>query len=626
MEQHGHHIDDQRLDEEDGAALDQVDGLMELVTELAGPEPGQPAMGPAEVAGIVDEVLEGWYADAHPRLFGRLEKLKVLEREVPILRGQLETVRVEDPAHAKELAGLREQLKETWKDLNTARAENATLKKQLKPSSTSGGAESQKNMDRMKRAMDKANALHELAQEEIATLKQQLAQGGGGAVMEFEARIAELTEQLRDARAEVEHLKDEVTTLENEKASLYEEAQHVQAVERRVEELEAEKESLSHELDAVQDEHAAVQEELVEALREVEELSSHQSDPRVRAVPRVAGNGGDLTLVQSQEVQEELEGDAILMGRIRELEAVNRSLQSQLDRERRHSAGSGGSEGSRGATRPESMGRDDERYGVMARRIADLEEAAQIALTTNELLMRERAEEVRELNDLRAETRAMRYATLENPPASRRPVGQETELAELAELRKRNRELRLYISRNTKNKTTSQELQAQLLSAQEDLITAEAAVATQKAAIVTAEEERRAGLKLPDFAPDLSLEERLALNDQIAARNKELNAAILRMNVELEEIAKRVPVLKSKVTRLRKQVVARRAEEDLLGPEEEQAEELREELQAEEELREEEEELQTEQGAAAEYLLEEEAAKRTKTIQARLLGAKVLVF
>jgi chromosome segregation ATPase len=425
-------------------------------------------------------------------------------------------------------------------------------------------------------------------------------------VLSYEATIRELknaprtistSARVQELEGMVESMEQEIAQLEADKAALEVELDKARLVEDRLTgramSLEREKESISEQLEEVEEQRDVLKEEMeeresqsesnVEELREEVERLKRQLDDQ-----EVEGGDGYEDLVQDVE-------------RLRERNAeLERKLEGRLSFER--------SEGSEGATRGDSG-----RMANMARRLQEVEESARTLYETNQRLIRQRQEEADRLADLESENKALRYATPNLPanvpglveenrryreqiqelmrerqtvPSTSSTGMSEDERTELESLRERTYQLELELLRTKKTSKSDSELEAELAAAEQELTKAEKEIARREAVIEAAEAARKAALDTRAQTAGMSLDQKFDFNRAEAIRNKKVHEEIENMVVELLGLQQKLAPLKGKVTKLRNQLALRRKE----------------------------------------FELQEEANKRTKRTEARImLGARAMV-
>jgi myosin protein heavy chain len=425
----------------------------------------------------------------------------------------------------------------------------------------------------------------------VLTLKEG-ASSSSPRVKELEAAVAKLDAERSESQSMMASMEEEIRELEAAKASLEGELDEARRVAARVAEVEEEKEGISAELEEAKEALDYAAEDMQEAAAQRESESEANASELREEIERLQRR------LEDEEQKEQEGADEILAEENARLREQTRALEQELARQRlSHRGGSEGSEGSAGSTRA-----NIDRTLTLQERVLKLEQAASTMHKTNERLLRERQDEQERLSDLEAENRALRFARpnvpdnlvgiLEenkryreqlaelqqavrrgsnsgssSPPAAvSRSSPQhgdrlsEEERAELEELRERNHELQLEIVRNKKTKMTDEELQRQLQAAEDALRVAQEAIIAKMATIETAETSRRAALNMSNRPADMTLEEKHAYNDAAAARNIAAGRAIEEMRIALAEMEGRVPSLKGKVTRLRKQAEIRKQE------------------------------------------------------------------
>jgi hypothetical protein len=162
----------------------------------------------------------------------------------------------------------------------------------------------------------------------------------------------------------------------------------------------------------------------------------------------------------------------------------------------------------------------------------------------------------------------------------------EDERTELESLRERTYQLELELLRTKKTSKSDSELEAELAAAEQELTKAEKEIARREAVIEAAEAARKAALDTRAQTAGMSLDQKFDFNRAEAIRNKKVHEEIENMVVELLGLQQKLAPLKGKVTKLRNQLALRRKE----------------------------------------FELQEEANKRTKRTEARImLGARAMV-
>lgn len=426
-------------------------------------------------------------------------------------------------------------------------------------------------------------------------LKEQKAKTAAGTSSKFGS-----ADRIRELESVVESMEQEIAQLEADKASLEVQLDEARKVEDRLVDLEAEKQSLSAQVEEVEEER--------DVLKDVLEESKSESEGHVDDLKMEIARLQNLLDDKQVGSQDEDEG----------LAEENKALKNLVGELERRLQGAGrqslSDEGSEGATRGDSG-----RMANMARRLQEVENSARTLYETNQRLIRQRQEEADRLADLESENRALRYATPNLPtnvpglveenrryreqiqelmrerqtttgstsPAAVPSTGMsEDERTELESLRQRNYDLQLELLRVKKTSKPDDELQREYEAIEKEVTKAEDELEKKIAEIERQVAARKAGMDTRAQTAGMTRDEHLEFNRAEARRNYDLDAVTEELRIQIVDDKERLRGLRSKATKLRNQVALRKKE----------------------------------------FELQEEANKRTKRTEARImLGARALM-